>query len=178
MSLSQQKFREIVFQLLFSDDVGEPDDEDMIHLIMNELAVTKKSVKQALEKVAFIKAKLTAIDQMIAKVSTSYEFHRLHVVTKNILRLGIYELFYDDSIPPRVAIAESIRLARKFGSPESSSFVNALLDNLYQSSIGGLVSQKSIQEAAIEMDLGEESAKKAAEEAKLQNDLKDESEED
>ncbi|CUI17209.1 putative transcription antitermination factor, NusB family [Candidatus Protochlamydia naegleriophila] len=136
MALSQQKFREIVFQLLYSQDIGHPDEAEMISLIMAELAVSKKNVRLAQEKMHLIVEKLAEIDSSISSVSTSYDFERIQTVTKNILRLGVFELFYDKGIPPKVAIAEAIRLSRKFSTPESASFVNALLDHLYQGSKG------------------------------------------
>lgn len=138
MVLSHQKFREIVFQLLYSQDIGHPDEALMIELIMNELAVSKKNVRLAQERVHHIQEHLTEIDPLISSVSTSYHFDRIQTVTKNILRLGIFELFFDDQIPPKVAITEAMRLSRKFNTPESASFVNALLDHLYQSSLGDL----------------------------------------
>jgi transcription antitermination protein NusB len=136
MALAQQKFREMVFQLLYSFDIGQPDESSMIELIMNELAVSKKNVKLAQDRMHLILARLSEIDPMISSVSTSYDFDRIQTVTRNILRLGVFELFFDPQIPPKVAIAEAMRLARKFGSPESASFVNALLDHLYQASLG------------------------------------------
>jgi transcription antitermination protein NusB len=145
MSLSPQKFREIVFQLLYSQDIGHSQEDAMIELIMNELSVTKKNVKLAQDKVNEIRQKLDEIDPMIASVSTSYTFERIQTVTKNILRLGVYELFIEQKAPPKVIIAEAIRLSRKFSSPESASFANALLDHLYQVSIGNQVDGKSIE---------------------------------
>jgi len=132
--LPQQKFREIVLQLLYSHDIGKADPEDMISMIMGELEVSKKSVVAAQERVNQILEKIPEIDDTIAKASLSYSFERIQTVERNIIRLGIFELKYDDKIPPKVAIAEAIRLARKFGSPESATFVNAVLDKIFQES--------------------------------------------
>lgn len=168
MSLPQQKFREIVLQLLYSNDLGKPNEADMIPLIMQELAVTKRSVIMAQERVKTIQSHLPDIDQMIKKVSLSYELDRIHVVIRNILRLGIYEIFFDEAIPPRVAIAEAMRLARKFGTPESSSFVNALLDHLYQESLGQKVSHEDLEKTAEILIQSEEKALKDHQEAQAQ----------
>lgn len=101
-------------------------------MLMAELKVTKKSVLMAQERAAAIETKLSEIDEKISASSTEYSFDRISRVEKTILRLGIYELFYDTSIPPLVAIAEAIRLTRKFGTPESAQFVNAILDRIYK----------------------------------------------
>jgi N utilization substance protein B len=136
MALSQEKFREIVFQLLYSQDLGYVDETLLTDLIMSELAVSKKNVRLAQERVRLIREHLAQIDPLISSVSTSYDFERIQTVTKNILRVGVFELLFDKQIPPKVAIAEAIRLSRKFNTPESASFVNALLDHLYQASLG------------------------------------------
>jgi len=136
MALPPQKFREIVFQLLYSQEMACPDEASMVEFMMGELAVSKKNIRSAQERVNEIHKCLPKIDPLITSASTSYELDRIHVVTKNILRLGLFELFFDDQIPPKVAIAEAIRLSRKFNTAESASFVNALLDHLYQANQG------------------------------------------
>ena len=136
MSLPQRKFREIVFQLLYSIDVGGGSDEELTKLMMKELSVTKKAVSAALARVHEIRHRLELIDDWIKKVAVSYPFERIQKLDLNILRLGVYELVFDDVVPPKVAIAEAVRLTRKFGSPESGRFVNALLDNIRNVSEG------------------------------------------
>lgn len=147
MSLPQQKFREIVFQLLYSQDMARAADEDMIPLIMAELSVTKKAVKTALERVILVQAKEREIDKLIGEASLTYDFDRIPSVERNILRLGVFELLFDDEIPPKVAITEGMRLARKFGSPEAALFVNAILDNLYKNSLGEAIDTKKFSES-------------------------------
>lgn len=136
MALPQQKFREIVFQLLYSYDIGEANDEDMLFLLMAELAVTKQSVRTAQTRARTILARKDELDDFIAKASISYAFERIPSVERNILRIGVFEMLFDDQIPPKVALAEALRLTRKFATPESATFVNAVLDNIYKSSQG------------------------------------------
>lgn len=158
MALTPQKFREIVFQLLYSYDIGHPDENLMTDLMMGELAVSKKNVKSAQEKVAQIIKELPSIDQKISTAATTYDFDRIQKVTKNILRLAVFELFFDTQIPPKVAIAEAIRLSRKFNTPESASFANALLDHLYQESLGLKVDQQKLAKISEELIESEKAA--------------------
>lgn len=132
MALSQQKFRELLFQLLYSHDLAEPCDEDMEEMLMKQLGVTKRAVRLAQGKRRAITEKLEELDQRIAQASHAYAFHRIPRIERNILRLGLYELLHAPSTPPKVAIAEAIRLARKFATRDSASFVNAVLDGLYK----------------------------------------------
>lgn len=169
MSLPQQKFREIVFQMLFSIDLGRATEEDMLPLLMAELSVTKQSVRKAQERVRRIIEKQAEIDALIAKSSISYSFERIQSIERNILRLGTFELLYDADIPPKVAISEAVRLARKFGTPESGNFVNAILDSIYKASIGEFVDTTHLSTIAADLKFSEEIAQKASLEEKSKN---------
>lgn len=132
MSISQKKIRELVFQLLYAKDLGDPDPSAMIALLMKEHLLTRKTVLQAQQRAEAIFEKKEALDKEIETISTSYDLDRIHSVERNILRLGLFELEYDKEIPPKVAISEAIRLASKFSTPEGATFVNALLDSLWK----------------------------------------------
>lgn len=131
MALPPQKFREIVFQILFSRDFEPGDEGEIIPFLMEELKVTKRSMLEADAKANLVIAKQAELDERITPASTEYTFERISRVEKTILRLGAFEILHDASIPPKVAIAEAIRLCRKFGTPESANFVNAILDAIY-----------------------------------------------
>jgi transcription antitermination protein NusB len=132
MALSQQKFREIVFQLLFSHDFSSTEEKEMYEFMMGQLLVTRKTIKEAQERKKEVEKRLGEIDDLIARFSASYDFQRIAKAEKNILRLGVYELCFSDSIPPKVAISEAIRLTRKYATFESAAFVNAVMDAIYQ----------------------------------------------
>jgi N utilization substance protein B len=129
-----------VFQILYSYDFDSGSDE-MIPFMMAELKTTRRAMADAHARVNQILAKLPEIDPLIVSASTEYTFERISRVERTILRLGLFEIFFDLAISPKVAIAEGIRLCRKFGTPESSQFVNAILDGVYtqvDSKIGSL----------------------------------------
>jgi len=136
MALPQQKFRELVFQVLYSLELGGSEKDEIITLLMKELQVTRRSVREAYEKVERILTKRAEIDEILTRISISYSFERIQTVEKNILRLSLYELLHEEDLPKKVVIAEAVRLARKFGTPESANFVNALLDAVYKESLG------------------------------------------
>lgn len=162
MAVPQEKQREIVFQLLYGYDLGRAaSEEELVNLIMKELSVTKKTVTDAQERVRHIAAILPELDQMIKAALQAYQFDRVQTVERNILRLGLFEIFFDDQIPAKVAISEAIRLTRKFGTPESAGFVNAILDSLYKISQGKYVDIDQISKSIDELSKSEETAKKA-----------------
>lgn len=147
MSIPQQKFREIVFQLLYSYDIGQPDKTAMVNLLMKELSVTKKTMETAHQRMEEILSVRKEIDKLISNTSKSYDFQRIQMVERNILRLGTYEIYYDENIPPKVAIAEAMRLARKFSTAEAANFVNAILDTLYKLQQGETVDDAQVGKA-------------------------------
>lgn len=130
MPISPQKFREIVFQLLYSDDFGGS--AEVAEMLMAQLCVTKKIVREASEVKEKILEKKKQIDELICNHSESYDFKRIPRIERNVVRLGAYELLFSSDVPPKVAIAEAIRLTRKFATPEAAAFVNAVLDSIYK----------------------------------------------
>lgn len=130
MTFPIQKLREIILQMLFSYDLGHPNQEDLVSLIMSELAVSKKIALEALSKTLKIIEKKEEIDAVITQASTAYAIDRIQNVEKNVLRLGIYELLFETDIPEKVVLAEAIRMTRKFSTPESAGYINAVLDNI------------------------------------------------
>lgn len=71
-----------------------------------------------------------AIDLMIVKHSAHWRLSRMAAVDKNLLRLAVFELKNCESVPVKVTLNEAIEIAKKFGSEESSAFINGILDKI------------------------------------------------
>lgn len=71
------------------------------------------------------------IESYITKYAPSWPVEKIAMVDRNVLRIGIYEIMFDPQIPPRVAINESIELAKNFGGESSGRFVNGVLGAIY-----------------------------------------------
>jgi N utilization substance protein B len=130
MSLPPEKFREMLFQILYSHGFEPNDEKEMIPFMMQELKVSRRYVADAFTRMHQILAKETEIYKLMGEASTEYAVERISRVERTILLLAFFEMLYDSSVPPKVAIAEAIRLCRKFGTPESANFVNAVLDGV------------------------------------------------
>ncbi len=74
---------------------------------------------------------LPEIDKYIIKYATEWPLEQITTVDRNILRIGVYELIFDDKIPARVAINEAIEIAKAFGGASSGKFVNGVLGAIY-----------------------------------------------
>ena len=73
---------------------------------------------------------LPQIDECIRSVAENWDLARMAVVDRNILRLGAFELLHRRDIPPKVAINEAVDLAKRYGSADSGTFVNGILDRI------------------------------------------------
>ncbi|MEK7582882.1 MAG: transcription antitermination factor NusB [Patescibacteria group bacterium] len=79
-------------------------------------------------------SKLGEIDDIIQKAAPQWPIDQIAMVDRAVLRLGIYELLFGnhDEVPPKVAINESIELAKTFGGDSSGKFVNGVLGTIYR----------------------------------------------
>jgi len=73
---------------------------------------------------------LKEVDSRLAKVADNWSVERMAIVDRNVLRLGIYELYHGPATPFKVVLDEAIELAKRYGSEESPSFVNGILDKV------------------------------------------------
>ena len=78
---------------------------------------------------------LEVIDAKISKYATNWQFNRMAVIDRNILRLGVFELKFTKDIPPKVTINEAVELAKRYGDVESSKFVNGILDKIHKTEV-------------------------------------------
>lgn len=125
--------RTIVLQTLFAWDFNGQKEGDIDRIIVDNFANFAPNFDDGgfvKELVTGVKEHLAKIDKQIVKYATEWPLDQITTVDRNILRLGIYELMYT-SIPPRVAINESIEIAKSFGGDSSGKFVNGVLGALY-----------------------------------------------
>ncbi len=73
---------------------------------------------------------LAHIDEIISRFSEHWRLSRMSKIDRNILRLAVYELIYLSGIPPAVTINEAVELGKRFGTEESGSFINGILDKI------------------------------------------------
>lgn len=72
------------------------------------------------------------IDALIKQYAPNWPLDQIALVDRNILRVGVYELKFNDSIPAKVAINEAIEIAKTYGGPSSGKFVNGILGAMYK----------------------------------------------
>jgi len=70
------------------------------------------------------------LDRLIKKYSEHWCLDRINLIERNILRMAIFELLYCEEIPPKVTLNEAIDLGKRYGSEDSGSFINGILDRI------------------------------------------------
>ena len=84
------------------------------------------------------------LDVLIRQASKNWRLDRMPLLDRSILRLATFEILFIDDIPPKVSIDEAVELGKRFGSEDSGSFINGVLDNIYNS----LVAQGRLKKPA------------------------------
>ncbi|MCP9454536.1 MAG: transcription antitermination factor NusB [Nitrospira sp.] len=70
------------------------------------------------------------LDRVIGHYSINWKVNRMPIIDRNILRAGLYELFWMDDVPARVTLDEAIELAKRYGDHDAAKFINGLLDKV------------------------------------------------
>jgi len=96
-----------------------------------------------------VAAHMKDIDNTMRAAAPEWPLDKIAIIDRNILRIGLYELMYADpeEVPPKVAINESIELAKNYGGPNAARFVNGVLGTIYRQMIEKQ-SPKGAQQAA------------------------------
>lgn len=122
--------RESALQMLFAIDSTGGDIETVIRDYWRETPGDAEGRGFADALVRGVASMLAELDQRIAVASAHWRVDRMTRVDRNVLRVGAYELAHCPDVPRPVAIDEAVELAKRFGTEESSSFVNGVLDRI------------------------------------------------
>jgi N utilization substance protein B len=129
---TRRKSREAALQFLCGMDVqGFLDGKDIMPTL-NEFydirPLEEKGKKFSTEIILGVMGQRTQIDERLTGYLDNFQLARLALIDRNILRIALFEMFHDHDVPPVVIINECIEIAKKFGSEDSSRFVNGILD--------------------------------------------------
>lgn len=133
--MSRHKLREQVFKLLFRiefNDSVEMEEQKELFFTTSDVETTEEENRYIEEKYQAVVDKLDKIDELISSNAKGWSIDRMSKVDLTILRLGVYEMIFDDTIPEDVALNEAIELAKEFGQDQSYSFINGVLAKLHK----------------------------------------------
>jgi N utilization substance protein B len=129
----RRKAREVALQFLYQlDQTGADDPTPFEDDFWSRHPVDEGARAFAAALVRGAKAQQAKIDAIIAETAEHWDLERMAVVDRNILRMAVYELLCEPTVPGKVAINEAIEIAKKFGTAESSRFINGVLDRIHR----------------------------------------------
>ncbi len=138
--MSRRLAREAAFKALFQLDFNfeEENREDCENLAIETMfddepkLTSKKDFAYIESTVKGTRAHLEEIDAIItANLKQSWQLPRIMAADRNILRLAVYEMkFVESKLPKNIAINEAVELAKKYGTDDSSRFVNGILESI------------------------------------------------
>ncbi|MDI6740501.1 MAG: transcription antitermination factor NusB, partial [Candidatus Edwardsbacteria bacterium] len=136
---ARRKARELALQALYQNDIaGDP--ASKLAADLHRRYHGSEDSKTLSFAAALVKTALDhkpELDKLIESAAKNWRMERMAVIDRNILRLGAVQLFYiREEVPPKVAIDESIELAKRYGDDESARFVNGILDRIFHESNG------------------------------------------
>ncbi len=136
----RRKSRELALQCLYQIDQGGIE-ENVIETVASHFTISDRSIPYARELIDGIKMHRGDLDDILNTHSRHWRIPRMAVIDRNILRIAAYELLYRDDVPGTVAINEAVEIAKRYGSDDSPSFINGILDAVFAeagSKVGGV----------------------------------------
>ena len=133
MAIGRRRGRILAFQALYAWDVGAVPPDDLLLFPWAERAGKELQDDDFIfSRLLFLGAieHIDEIDALITKNLENWDFNRLNLVDKAILRLSTYSLLFQQDTDPRIVINEAITIARTYGTDDSFKFVNAVLDSI------------------------------------------------
>ena len=130
--MSRRKARELALQVFYACDSSNDWSEQKTNICLEGAKVKDSSVLEyAGNVITGVISNLDSIDELISSVSDNWSLNRMDFVDRNILRLAVFEIKYqEEKLPINIVINEALEIAKDFGTDKSASFINAILDNL------------------------------------------------
>ena len=126
----RRKARAIALQVLYEVDSVRHDVEKVLPSLLEESGLSEENAAFARGLVSGVLQNKEKIDQHIKSFAPLWPVEQIPIVDRNILRLAIFEILLDNSVPVKVAINEAVELAKLFGSDSSPRFVNGVLGSV------------------------------------------------
>ena len=100
---------------------------------LDEITYKKKEIDYAKKLVKHAVSNAESMDRLIEEKLSNWDISRLAIIDKIILRMSIAEMFFIEDVPKKVSMAEGIEISKEFSTKDSSSFINGILDAIYNS---------------------------------------------
>ena len=136
----RRKSRGLALQLLYQLDVTKQDPPKVLAQFQQHFLPDEERDEFLESLFLGVLEHSQEIDRLLKQFSENWRLDRMSIIDRNILRMATFELLYCEDIPPKVTLNEAIDLGKEYGTEESGSFINGILDRL-QKEIGKIDSK-------------------------------------
>lgn len=124
----RRKEREFALKILYAKEFND-ESLDILKRLFNSSEL-KYETEFSVNIIEYYKKYIQNADKTIIKHIKNWEYNRVAIVDKIILRIAYLELMYFPDIPPEATMNEAIELAKKYSTPKSGLFVNGVIDSI------------------------------------------------
>ncbi len=130
MAFKRRVIRERVLQALYAYELAKEPLPRVIDYVFRDLTVQKAALELACSLLEIVVEHQEKVDTIIRDKVENWDFNRIALIDKLILRMSICELMFFEDIPPKVTINEAIEIAKRFSTENSGKFINGVLDSI------------------------------------------------
>jgi len=130
MTGPRRKARAIALQAMYEIDTTRHDAEEVLSRLLAEGSLSEDNSAFVRQLIRQVVQHSEEIDHNIQRFAPAWPIDQILAIDRNILRLAISEILFDNRVPVKVAINEAVELAKKFGGESSSRFVNGVLGSI------------------------------------------------
>lgn len=127
---TRHKARTIALQALYEVDSVARQPETVVERLLTDTKLSEENCDFVRGLVNGTMKHRDEIDKHIQKLAPAWPISQLALIDRNILRLAIFEILFDNEVPVKVAVNEAVELAKTFGSENSTKFVNGVLGSV------------------------------------------------
>jgi len=129
---ARSKARKQSLDLLYESDIRGKDSTDLLTLrdVIEEGPDVRPIREYTKNLISGVNQHKSKIDELISTYAHGWDMDRLPAVDRNILRIGIFELLWQEDVPDAVAIDEALALARELSTEESTGYIHGVLGRI------------------------------------------------
>ena len=129
---ARNKARKQSLDLLYESDIRGKDSTDLLTLrdVVEEGPDARPIREYTKNLISGVNQHKRKIDELISTYARGWDMDRLPAVDRNILRIGIYEILWQEDVPDAVAIDEALALAKELSTEESTGYIHGVLGRI------------------------------------------------
>jgi N utilization substance protein B len=129
---ARNKARKQSLDLLYESDIRGKDSTDLLTLrdVVEEGPDARPIREYTKNLISGVKQQKIKIDELISTYARDWDMDRLPAVDRNILRIGIFEILWQEDVPEAVAIDEALALAKELSTEESAGYIHGVLGRI------------------------------------------------